>query len=176
MRVVASVPQDRLPDIGARMNPHPDLSPEGEGTIASSTSGGGLRRGLEVMVEAPSLDRWIKPVSTIVQPLADARTHSTQVRVYLPKNEAVIYPGMFVRVHFVVGKINKLVIPASAVLRRSEVTAVYVVGETGEVKLHQVRLGVTAPDGVVEVLAGLSPGEKVALDPVKAGMSGAGQK
>ena len=77
MRVVVSVPQDKLADIGARP---------------------------EAMVEAPPLNRWIKPASATVQPVADARTHSTQVRVYLPKNEAGIYPGMFVRAHFVVGK------------------------------------------------------------------------
>ncbi len=149
MRAVVSVPQEKLVDIGAR----PD-----------------------VMVEIPSLNRWIKPASITIQPVADARTHSTQVRVYLPKNEAGIYPGMFVRAHFVVGKANKLVIPASAVLRRSEVVAVYVVDETGGVKLRQVRLGEATSDGAVEVLAGLNPGEKVALDPVKAGMSGAKQK
>jgi len=143
MRVVVSVPQDQLVDIGAAP---------------------------EVMVEAPSLNRWIKPASVIIQPVADARTHSTQVRVYLPKNEAGIYPGMFVRAHFVVGKANKLVIPASAVLRRSEVVAVYVVDEKGGVKLRQVRLGEATSDGAVEVLAGLNPGEKVALDPVRAGM------
>lgn len=149
MRVVVSVPQDKLVDIGA----HPDA-----------------------MVEAPSLNRWIKPASTIVQPIADARTHSTQVRVYLPKNEAGVYPGMFVRAHFVVGKASKLVIPASAVLRRSEVVAVYVADEEGKVKLRQVRLGEATSDGAVEVLAGLNPGEKVALDPVRAGMLGTKQK
>jgi multidrug efflux pump subunit AcrA (membrane-fusion protein) len=36
--------------------------------------------------------------------------------------------------------------------------------------LRQVRLGETTADGAVEVLAGLNPGEKVALDPIKAGM------
>ena len=149
MRVVVSVPQDNLVGIG--------VAPE-------------------VMVEAPVLNRWIKPASVTIQPVADARTHSTQVRVYLPKNEAGIYPGMFVRAHFVVGKASKLVIPASAVLRRSEVVAVYVVDETGGVKLRQVRLGEATSDGAVEVLAGLKPGEKVALEPVKAGMSGAKQK
>ena len=143
MRVVVSVPQDNLVGIG--------VAPE-------------------VMVEAPVLNRWIKPASVTIQPVADARTHSTQVRVYLPKNEAGIYPGMFVRAHFVVGKASKLVIPASAVLRRSEVVAVYVVDEKGGVKLRQVRLGEATSDGAVEVLAGLNPGEKVALDPVRAGM------
>jgi RND family efflux transporter MFP subunit len=143
MRVVVSVPQYKLPDIGT----HP-----------------------KVMVEVPSLNRWIKAASTIVQPLADSRTHSTQVRVYLPANEPGIYPGMFVRAHFVVGKANQLVIPASAVLHRSEVVAVYVVDKQGGVKLRQVRLGDANADGSVEVLAGLNPGEQVALDPIKAGM------
>lgn len=143
MRVVVSVPQYKLPDIGT----HP-----------------------KVLVEAPSLNRWITAASTIVQPLADARTHSTQVRVYLPANETGVYPGMFVRAHFVVGKANRLVIPASAVLHRSEVVAVYVVDEKGGVKLRQVRLGEATADGAVEVLAGLNPGEQVALDPIKAGI------
>lgn len=144
MRVVVNVPQYRLADIGQRP---------------------------EVSVEIPSLNRWIKAASTTVQPIADARTHSTQVRVYLPANEANVYPGMFVRAHFVVGKAKKLTIPASAVLRRSEVVAVYVVDEKGGMKLRQVRLGEPS-DGLVEVLAGLKPGEQVALDPIKAGMSG----
>ncbi|MDH4286653.1 MAG: efflux RND transporter periplasmic adaptor subunit [Gallionella sp.] len=143
MRVIVSVPQYKLPDIGT--NP-------------------------KVMVEVPSLNRWIKAASATVQPIADARTHSTQVRVYLPASEAGVYPGMFVRAHFVVGKANKLVVPASAVLRRSEVVGVYVVDEKGGVKLRQVRLGDTTADGAVEVLSGLNPGEQVALDPVKAGM------
>ena len=149
MRVVVSVPQYKLSEIG----PHP-----------------------KVMVEVPSLNRWVKAASTIVQPLADARTHSTQVRVYLPKDEAGIYPGMFVRAHFVVGKASKLVIPDSAVLHRSEVVAVYVVDEKDEVKLRQVRLGERAADGLVEVMAGLNPGEKVALDPVRAGMLSVSRK
>jgi hypothetical protein len=122
------------------------------------------------------LNRRVEAASVTVLPVADARTHSTQVRVYLPQNEAGIYPGMFVRVHFVTGKAQKLVIPASAVLRRSEVVAVYVVDEKGVTKLRQVRLGEKVEGNMVEVLAGLNAGEKVALEPVKAGMSGARQK
>ncbi len=149
MRVIVSVPQYKLAEIGQRP---------------------------QVMVEVPSLNRWIKAASTTVQPMADARTHSTQVRINLPANEPGVYPGMFVRAHFVTGKVSKLVIPASAVLRRSEVVAVYVVDDKGGVKLRQVRVGDANIDGDVEVLAGLNPGEKVALDPVKAGMLSAKQR
>lgn len=143
MRVVVSVPQYKMGDIGAKP---------------------------EVRVEIPSLNRWIKAASTRVQPVADARTHSTQVRVYLPANEAGLYPGMFVRAHFVVGKVKKLVVPSSAVLRRSEVVAAYVVDVKGAARLRQIRVGESAAEGVVEVLSGLKVGEKVAMDPVKAGM------
>ena len=149
MRVIVSVPQRQLSGIG----PHPEVS-----------------------VEVPSLQRWIEAVSVTVQPLADARTHSTQVRINLPPNEPGIYPGMFVRTHFTTGKARKLVIPAEAVLRRSEVVAVYVVDDKGSAKLRQVRVGDVSAEGVVEVLAGLKAGEKVALEPVKAGMQNAKRK
>ena len=48
-------------------------------------------------------------------------------------------------------------------------TAVYVV-DGKRISLRQIRAGAVAADGAVEVLAGLNPGEQVALDPVKVGM------
>jgi hypothetical protein len=62
-------------------------------------------------------------------------------------------------------------VPRAAVLRRSEVTAVYVVDAEGRARLRQVRLGEAGDETSVEVLAGLQPGERVALEPVKAGMA-----
>ena len=54
-------------------------------------------------------------------------------------------------------------------MRRSELTAVYVV-KNDRVSLRQIRLGTPNGRGQVEVLAGLDPGEVIALDPVKAGI------
>jgi RND family efflux transporter MFP subunit len=144
LRIIANVPQYKLAEIGQRPS---------------------------AKVEVPELGRWLKVASVMVQPSADARTHSTQVRVNLPANEKGIYPGMFVRTHFVVGKEKKLLIPSSAVLRRSEVVAVYVMDDKGQPRLRQVRLGEVTEKGEVEVLAGLTEGEHVATDPVKAGMA-----
>lgn len=149
LRVIANVSQDRLKDIGTRP---------------------------EVTVEVPALHRWVKAASVTVQPSADLRTHSTQVRIDLPANQANLYPGMFVRTHFVVGKENKLLIPASAVVRRSEVVAVYVVDEKGTPRLRQVRLGEANAQNEIEVLAGLNVGERVAREAVKAGMVAAEMK
>ena len=55
-------------------------------------------------------------------------------------------------------------------LRRSEVTAVYVQGAGGQAQLRQIRVGEASGDGTIEVLAGLREGERIALDPVKAGL------
>jgi hypothetical protein len=77
---------------------------------------------------------------------------------------------MFVRAHFTIGKVTKLLIPASAVLRRSEVVAVYVVDEKGGLIMRQVRVSEVTGENEVEVLSGLTQGERVAVDAVKAGM------
>jgi RND family efflux transporter MFP subunit len=149
LRVIANVPQHKLKDIGSRPT---------------------------VTVEVPSLSRWIKAASVTVQPSADARTHSTLVRVDLPSNISNLYPGMFVRTHFVVGKESKMLIPASAVVRRSEVVAVYVVDDKGVARLRQVRLGEANEQNEIEVLAGLNVGEQVAREAIKAGMAAAESK
>jgi multidrug efflux pump subunit AcrA (membrane-fusion protein) len=107
---------------------------------------------------------------TIV-PTADPRTHTTRIRLELPAEVRGVYPGVYARAHFVVGKAPRLLAPRAAVLRRSEVTAVYVVDERGRARLRQVRLGSAGDENSVEVLAGLKPGERVALEPVKAGMA-----
>lgn len=100
-------------------------------------------------------------------PYADSQTHTFKVRVDLPDGELGIYPGTFVKVGFVTGRVKRLLVPARAVAYRSEVRGVYVVGEQGRVSLRQVRVGRTRGEEV-EILAGLTPGERVVLDPVAA--------
>ena len=103
-------------------------------------------------------------------PYADAATNTFKVRLDLPEGVEGLFPGMFVKVAFAVGQNERLVVPRDAVIYRSEVSGVYVVGEDGRVALRHVRLGRGLDDGSVEVLAGLTPGERIALDPVRAGI------
>ena len=130
-----------------------------------------IQAGARARIEVPSLDRWVEVKSVTVVPSADPRTHTTQVRLDLPDDAKGLLPGVFARAHFVTGKAARLMVPRAAVLRRSEVTAVYVVDDKGAPRLRQVRIGTVSDEKSVEVLAGLRAGEKVALDPVKAGMS-----
>lgn len=101
-------------------------------------------------------------------PVADPSTNTFRVRVNLPESAAQLFPGMLVKVGFVVGETRRLLVPHDAIVRRSELTAVYVVGED-RVMLRQVRIGRRYGEDV-EVLAGLDPSEEVALDPVAAGI------
>ncbi len=142
MRVIANIPQYKLTEV---------------------------RAAPRVAVEIPSLGKWIDATGITVLPSADAATHTVKVRIDLPANLEGVIPGMYARAHFSVGSARKLTIPASAVVRRSEITAVYVVHKE-RVSLRQIRLGTPNGRGQVEVLAGLDPGEVIALDPVKAGI------
>ncbi len=101
-------------------------------------------------------------------PYADPVTNTFRVRANLAEGVEGLFPGMFVKVAFVVGEKEQLVVPEQAVVYRGEVTGVYVVDDNGRVSLRQIRVGKTTKDGKVVVLAGLSEGEKVALDPVAA--------
>jgi len=101
-------------------------------------------------------------------PIADPVTNTFRVRLDLPDGQFGLYPGMFVKVAFRIGEGERLLIPSQAVVHRSEVTAVYVVGSNG-VRLRQIRTGQAFGDRV-EVLAGLAAGEVVAVDPVRAGI------
>lgn len=123
------------------------------------------------IIEFPVLNERVRSAAITVLPAADPRTHTTRVRLTLPHYVKGVYPGMYARVKFAIGEARRLVIPGSAVVRRTEVTAVYVVASEGRVQLRQIRLGDHATEGEVEVLAGLKAGEHVALDPVRAAMT-----
>jgi hypothetical protein len=84
----------------------------------------------------------------------------------LPAGLPSVRPGTFAKVWLPVPAAGapRLYIPASAVVRRAEVSAVYVVAAGGRPLLRQVRLGPSVADRI-EVLSGLSEGEHVALDP-----------
>lgn len=140
LRVTASIPQYRLKD---------------------------MRAVKTARVEFPESGQWVDATAVQVLPTADSATHVSQVRVTLPTVPEAT-PGMFARVHFVTGQAEKLTVPASAVLRRGEVAAVYVQAADGRLSLRQLRLGDSVGRGEIEVLAGLATGDQVVTEPVKA--------
>jgi RND family efflux transporter MFP subunit len=103
-------------------------------------------------------------------PIADRASNTFKVRLDLPEGIKGLFPGMFVKVGLVTGEKQVLVVPQESIVYRSEVTAVYVVADDGTINFRHVRLG-SASNGSQAILSGLTAGEKVALEPIKAGIA-----
>lgn len=102
-----------------------------------------------------------------IPPSADTQTHSFKVLVNLPPGEHGLFPGTLVKIAFVSGSTEQLAVPAAAVAQRGEVTAVYVITEKN-LDLRLVRLGTKTSANLYPILAGLSAGDTIALDPISA--------
>jgi RND family efflux transporter MFP subunit len=113
---------------------------------------------------------WIPAEKITVFPYADPASNTFRVRLDLKAGTANLFPGMLVKAAFVIGAGEELVVPTRSIVHRSEVAGVYVVAPDGRIALRHVRLGRDNQDGTVSVLSGLSEGERVALDPIAAGV------
>lgn len=144
LRVSAAVPQA----VAARLQPGQGMQVDLPGVATGAATGR------------------ITPVKTQWMPTVDPATHTLELRLDLPPGLAGVTPGMFARAWLpLAGSPEaRLYVPARAVVRRAELTAVYVLGSDGRALLRQVRLGRSQGEQV-EVLAGVSAGERVVLDP-----------
>ncbi|HEY8709784.1 MAG TPA: efflux RND transporter periplasmic adaptor subunit [Burkholderiaceae bacterium] len=137
----------------------------------------GLAAQSAIKVELPGLPagrEWLVPSRVVVLPTVDPGTHTVQLRLELPAAaeratagaSPQVTPGLFARAWLPAAGAGsvRLDVPAQAVVRRAEMTGLYVVGPDGRPLLRQVRLGPTQA-GSVEILSGVSAGERVALDP-----------
>lgn len=138
-----------------------------------------LEAGLpDAVVLLSTADAPVTPTRLQVLPTVDPRTLTREVRADLPAGAPAV-PGQFARLRLEVGggdqAAPRLFIPRIAVVRRAEVSAVYVMAADGRVQLRQLRLGPVQGDRV-EVLAGLDAGERVVTDPQAATRAAAGQR
>ncbi len=102
-----------------------------------------------------------------IPPSADTQTHSFKVLVNLPPGDHGLFPGTLIKIAFASGTTEQLAVPASAIARRGEVTGVYVITQNS-LDLRLVRLGTKTADDRYPILAGLSAGDSIALDPISA--------
>ena len=95
---------------------------------------------------------------------ADATSHSVKLRVnHKPDLRTRLIPGGWAKLAITTGTDQVLRIPRTAVLRKHELSAVYIALEQGKWQLRPVRLG-DERDGQVAILAGLDEGEVIARD------------
>ncbi len=117
-----------------------------------------------VMVTSAS-DRQLRGRVAYIDPRVDPATRTAKVRIEVPNVSGDLRLGMFVNVSFETGGPRMTLVPRSAVQSIGDRSVVYVPadGEEGRFIERTVKLGRATGD-VVEVLAGVKPGERVVTD------------
>ncbi len=120
-----------------------------------------LKLGDTVQVE---VDGQAQPLSATVSrmtPTADPQAHTYPVTLDIAAPG--LKSGAFARVLFPQGARQTLLIPQAALLDRAGIRGVFVLDKDGIAHYRMVRTGAAQADGMVEVLAGLGAGERVAI-------------
>ena len=96
-----------------------------------------------------------------VAPSIDPNTHRLSVRADVENPDGALKPGMFANFSIITGEAQTApAVPQSAIVYEGDTARVWVAGDDGTIAARSVRTGQIA-DGTVEILAGLSPGEKI---------------
>jgi multidrug efflux pump subunit AcrA (membrane-fusion protein) len=109
--------------------------------------------------EGESLTGRVVEVARAVDPMS----HAYLVKVELPPSAAV-RSGAFARARFSSEQRQVLVVPSAALVRRGQLSLVFVVDSERRARGRAVTPG-EGSDGVIEVLAGIQPGEAVIVGP-----------
>lgn len=122
--------------------------------------------------------RAVEPSARVVLPGADPVSQTVEWRLDLPAAATVgLMPGQAVRVRYRgpgagADVAAPIVVPSAALLRRGELTAVYV-DQGDRFVLRAVHAGADRGSAGTEIWAGLRIGERIAADAVRAGLTGA---
>ncbi|MCR4374266.1 MAG: efflux RND transporter periplasmic adaptor subunit [Acidobacteria bacterium] len=155
----------------------PLLTLEGTGALqmdvrvdASRAAALAVGQPAEVRIDASGTDEWTAGrIAEIAR--VDPASHSFVVTVDVAANTNW-RSGLFGRARFSGPSAERLTVSADAVVTRGQLTFVYVVGADDHARLRMVSLGEAGGDRV-DVLAGLSDGDRVVLRPAPALADGA---
>ena len=120
-----------------------------------------VRAGDRAVVVAGN-DRFTAHV-TRVQPSVDSSARSALVKLALDRP---LRSGTYVNVLFPVGERSAVTVPSSSVVRRGELTSVFVVGADHVARMRLITLGAIDADRT-EILSGLDAGESIVFAPAR---------
>src|ERR1700719_614849 len=105
--------------------------------------------------------RAFKARVTYVSALVDSVTHRLPVRAEIENRDGALKPEMFANFRILTGDASESpAVPAAAVVYEGDAAHVWVVAGDDLLSLRTIRTG-RSSDGLIEVLDGLKPGEKV---------------
>jgi RND family efflux transporter MFP subunit len=122
-----------------------------------------VQLGQEAVVKVPSLpDREFRGRVTFIYPTVDEKTRTARVRLEFENPGYFLKPGMFVSAQLQAELADQAVLaPDSAILRSGAKNTVFVALAGGKFEARDVALGLEAADGMIQILSGLKPGERI---------------
>lgn len=120
-----------------------------------------IKPGDKVNIVVDGRDAKLEGAIAQMVPAADPVSHTHLVKIDPPKASG-LQSGSFVQVGFGTGSREGMLIPARAVVERAGISGVFVVDGQGIARFRMVRSG-AAGGGMVEIQAGLKPGERIAM-------------
>ena len=124
---------------------------------------------IPILIDALGVQTLRGIVSQIL-PAGDPHTHTFTVKVDLPITPG-LKSGMFGRLQLDKGVTQTMLVPASVIVERGELTSVFVVGADSIGRLRWVKVG-RRFDTQIEILSGVNVGERVLLEGAR-GVDGA---
>lgn len=125
-----------------------------------------LRPGLHAQLTLPEYPgRTFDAVMTRTADAVDQQSGTVLVELQAANGDGALKPGAYAQVKFpITGTLGSVVVPASAILYRSDGTLVATVGPGNKVVLHQIKIGRDMGD-TLEVTSGLTRTDKLIDSP-----------
>jgi multidrug efflux system membrane fusion protein len=133
-------------------------------TEVGESAVGRVRLGQTAPVILDSLGRTLEGRVAEIIPAADPASRTVTVKLDLPSDPG-LRSGLFGRALFPAGERQVLLVPASALVERGQLTGMYVVDGQGIARFRLVTAGARHAEQV-EILSGLEAGERIVVEGV----------
>lgn len=99
-----------------------------------------------------------------INPQIDEQTRTALVKAYIPNSESKLRAGMFANLDLIIDvRMKAIVIPETALIVKRDTVSVFVINDKNSVSLRLIETGIYF-DGMVEVVEGLSLGERIVTE------------
>ena len=120
--------------------------------------------GMDVAIDIRALQTRVTGKIAEAVPAVDPRSRTFKVFITLPA-VASMHSGLYARVKIPVGHKELILVPATAIVTKGQLTGVYTVGLDKVITYRLVRLGAQYGENI-EILSGLNPGDIIVAENV----------
>lgn len=118
-----------------------------------------IKKGMLISVSFDSIKRDVKGVLNEYIPAIDSLSRTFKMKIDLPKDNLITI-GMYGTVKIPMGKVEKILIPKSAIVVKGQLTYVYVLDDKNVASMRLVRVGKEEGD-YIEIISGIQEKDRI---------------